>query len=91
MEMSCCVWLFQALDSYTATKAQGEAAVIKANGTNGLLTCSLRPSSIFGPGDKLFIPSLAAAGRAGKSKVIMVSPLSDNIEGLDLDSQLANM
>ncbi|KAJ9168137.1 hypothetical protein P3X46_019699 [Hevea brasiliensis] len=59
------------LDSYTATKSEGEAAVIKANGTNGLLTCSLRPSSIFGPGDRLFVPSLIAAARAGKSKFII--------------------
>lgn len=43
--------------------------ILKANGTNGLLTCSLRPSSIFGPGDRLFVPSLVAAARAGKSKV----------------------
>ncbi|CAN0887769.1 3beta-hydroxysteroid-dehydrogenase/decarboxylase isoform 2 [Linum grandiflorum] len=56
------------LDSYSGTKAEAEAAVLKANGTNGLLTCSLRPSSIFGPGDKLFVPSLAENGKAGKSK-----------------------
>ncbi|CAK7352734.1 unnamed protein product [Dovyalis caffra] len=56
------------LDSYSATKAEGEAAILKANGLNGLLTCSLRPSSIFGPGDRLFVPSLVAAARAGKSK-----------------------
>ncbi|CAI0469598.1 unnamed protein product [Linum tenue] len=59
------------LDSYSATKAEAEAAVLKANGTNGLLTCSLRPSSIFGPGDKLFIPSLAESARAGKSKFLI--------------------
>ncbi|XP_065849986.1 3beta-hydroxysteroid-dehydrogenase/decarboxylase [Euphorbia lathyris] len=59
------------LDSYTATKSEGEAAVIKANGTDGLLTCSLRPSSIFGPGDRLFVPSLVAAAKAGKSKFII--------------------
>ncbi|KDP34007.1 hypothetical protein JCGZ_07578 [Jatropha curcas] len=59
------------LDSYSATKTEGEAAVIKANGTNGLLTCSLRPSSIFGPGDRLFVPSLVTAARAGKSKFII--------------------
>ncbi|KAG5034604.1 hypothetical protein JHK87_009514 [Glycine soja] len=34
-------------DHYSATKAKGEALVIKANGTNGLLTCCIRPSSIF--------------------------------------------
>jgi plant 3beta-hydroxysteroid-4alpha-carboxylate 3-dehydrogenase len=43
---------------------------MKANGTNGLLTCCLRPSSIFGPGDRLLVPSLVSAARAGKLKVI---------------------
>ncbi|KAL7112074.1 hypothetical protein ACP275_05G130200 [Erythranthe tilingii] len=58
-------------DSYSATKAEGEALVIKSNGMNGLLTCCIRPSSIFGPGDKLLVPSLVAAARAGKSKFII--------------------
>nr|XP_043615282.1 3beta-hydroxysteroid-dehydrogenase/decarboxylase-like [Erigeron canadensis] len=58
-------------DSYSETKAEGEALVIKANGVNGLLTCCIRPSSIFGPGDKLLVPSLVAAARAGKSKFII--------------------
>ncbi|KAG8375454.1 hypothetical protein BUALT_Bualt10G0101600 [Buddleja alternifolia] len=58
-------------DSYSATKAEGEALVIKSNGSNGLLTCCIRPSSIFGPGDKLLVPSLIAAARAGKSKFII--------------------
>nr|XP_043637110.1 3beta-hydroxysteroid-dehydrogenase/decarboxylase-like [Erigeron canadensis] len=59
------------IDSYSSTKAEGEALVIKANGMNGLLTCCIRPSSIFGPGDRLFVPSLVAAARAGKSKFII--------------------
>ncbi|KAK1386512.1 3beta-hydroxysteroid-dehydrogenase/decarboxylase [Heracleum sosnowskyi] len=58
-------------DSYSATKADAEALVIKANGVNGLLTCCVRPSGIFGPGDKLFVPSLVNAARAGKSKFII--------------------
>lgn len=58
-------------DSYSTTKAEGEALVIKSNGINGLLTCCLRPSGIFGPGDKLLVPSLVAAARAGKSKFII--------------------
>ncbi|CAK9154723.1 unnamed protein product, partial [Ilex paraguariensis] len=58
-------------DFYSTTKAEGEALVIKSNGTNGLLTCCIRPSSIFGPGDKLLVPSLVAAARAGKSKFII--------------------
>lgn len=61
--------MFQHNDSYSATKADGEALVIKSNGINGLLTCCIRPSSIFGPGDKLLVPSLVDAARAGKSKV----------------------
>ncbi|XP_022730544.1 3beta-hydroxysteroid-dehydrogenase/decarboxylase-like isoform X2 [Durio zibethinus] len=59
------------IDSYSATKAEGEALVIKANGVNGLLTCCIRPSSIFGPGDRLLVPSLVSAARAGKSKFII--------------------
>ncbi|KAF8082641.1 hypothetical protein N665_0817s0015 [Sinapis alba] len=58
-------------DSYSATKAEGEALIMKANGINGLLTCCIRPSSIFGPGDRLLVPSLVAAARAGKSKFII--------------------
>ncbi|CAM8970539.1 unnamed protein product [Rhodiola kirilowii] len=50
-------------DSYSATKAEGEALVLKANGSNGLLTCCIRPSSIFGPGDRLLVPSLTAVYR----------------------------
>lgn len=66
--------LFQHNDSYSATKAEGEALVMKANGRNGLLTCCIRPSSIFGPGDRLLVPSLVAAARAGKSKVWIFFP-----------------
>ncbi|KAL5712932.1 3beta-hydroxysteroid-4alpha-carboxylate 3-dehydrogenas(decarboxylating) [Ranunculus cassubicifolius] len=58
-------------DSYSATKAEGEALVLKSNGKNGLLTCCIRPSSIFGPGDRLLVPSLVTAARAGKSKFII--------------------
>ncbi|XP_026431285.1 3beta-hydroxysteroid-dehydrogenase/decarboxylase-like isoform X2 [Papaver somniferum] len=58
-------------DSYSATKTEGEVLALKANGKNGLLTCCIRPSSIFGPGDRLFVPSLVTAARAGKSKFII--------------------
>ncbi|KAL1532425.1 3beta-hydroxysteroid-dehydrogenase/decarboxylase isoform 2 [Salvia divinorum] len=58
-------------DSYSATKAEGESLVINSNGTNGLLTCCIRPSSIFGPGDRLFVPSLVSAARSGKLKFII--------------------
>ncbi|CAL5393792.1 unnamed protein product [Camellia sinensis] len=58
-------------DAYSATKAEGEALVIKSNGSNGLLTCCICPSSIFCPGDKLLVPSLVSAARAGKSKFLI--------------------
>ncbi|CAL5356441.1 unnamed protein product [Camellia sinensis] len=63
-------------DSYSATKAEGEALVIKSNDINGLLTCCIRPSSIFGPGDKLLVPSLVSAARAGKLKLVSVSVIA---------------
>ncbi|MCO5546575.1 hypothetical protein L7F22_000004 [Adiantum nelumboides] len=58
-------------DIYSETKAQAEAIVLAANGKSGLITCALRPSSIFGPGDKLLVPSLVAAARSGKMKFIL--------------------
>eukprot|EP00250_Pteridium_aquilinum_P017404 c23614_g1_i1 orf=215-1936(+) len=58
-------------DVYSETKAQAEALVLAANGKSGLVTCALRPSSIFGPGDRLLVPSLVAAARSGKMKFIL--------------------
>ncbi|ERN05467.1 3beta-hydroxysteroid-dehydrogenase/decarboxylase [Amborella trichopoda] len=58
-------------DHYSATKAEGEALVLNANGKEGLLTCCIRPSSIFGPGDRLLVPSLVASARSGKSKFLI--------------------
>ncbi|KXG39179.1 3beta-hydroxysteroid-dehydrogenase/decarboxylase [Sorghum bicolor] len=48
-------------DAYAQTKAGAEKLVIKANCINDLLTCCLRPGSIFGPGDKI-IPFLDRHG-----------------------------
>jgi nucleoside-diphosphate-sugar epimerase len=89
-----CHHLFQHIDSYSATKAEGEALVIKSNGIKGLLTCCIRPSGIFGPGDKLFVPSLVSAARAGKSKVSMFIVLlnfefvSFSVSGYSYDIQI---
>jgi len=49
-------------DAYAQTKAEAEKLVMKANGTNDLLTCCIRPSSIFGPGD-MILPTLDRYGR----------------------------
>ncbi|GAQ83800.1 sterol-4alpha-carboxylate 3-dehydrogenase (decarboxylating) [Klebsormidium nitens] len=59
------------LDHYTHTKAQAEQLVLKANGVNGLLTVAVRPSGIFGPGDKAMIPNMVALAQAGKLSSIV--------------------
>ncbi|KAJ7514204.1 hypothetical protein O6H91_23G032900 [Diphasiastrum complanatum] len=58
-------------DFYSETKAQAEVLVLKANGKGGLLTCAIRPSGIFGPGDRLLLPSLVNAAKSGKLKFII--------------------
>lgn len=70
-----CIFLskLQHNDIYSETKAQGEALVLSANGKSGLVTCAIRPSSIFGPGDRLLVPSLVSAARSGKMKVRSVN------------------
>lgn len=45
-------------DDYNETKAIAERAVLSANGRNGLHTVSLRVAGLFGPGDKVTIPSM---------------------------------
>ncbi|KDQ62382.1 hypothetical protein JAAARDRAFT_30285 [Jaapia argillacea MUCL 33604] len=40
------------MDAYNESKAKGEELVLGSNGKGGLLTVALRPSGIFGPGDR---------------------------------------
>jgi 3beta-hydroxy-delta5-steroid dehydrogenase/steroid delta-isomerase len=47
----------RARDLYTQTKILGEKIVLDAQGKDGLLTCAIRPGGIYGPGDKLMLPS----------------------------------
>ncbi|KAJ1282750.1 hypothetical protein BS78_03G075700 [Paspalum vaginatum] len=49
-------------DAYAQTKAEAEKLVMKANGINGLLTCCIRPGSIFGHGD-MIMPFLDQCGK----------------------------
>jgi nucleoside-diphosphate-sugar epimerase len=57
-------------DSYLAvypeTKAIAERSVIEASGTDGLLTCSLRPHLIWGPGDTNLVPRMVARSKSGR-------------------------
>ncbi|KAF7083995.1 hypothetical protein CFC21_087704 [Triticum aestivum] len=46
-------------DAYLHTKAEAEKLVMRASTNGGLLTCCIRPSSIFGPGG-ILVPYLAA-------------------------------
>lgn len=51
---------------YPATKAVAERLVLAANGVGGLLTVSLRPHLIFGPGDPHLFPRIIARARRGR-------------------------
>ncbi|KAL6970730.1 3beta-hydroxysteroid-dehydrogenase/decarboxylase isoform 3 [Sarracenia purpurea var. burkii] len=50
-------------------KVQAEALVLFANDVDGLLTCAIRPSNVFGPGDTEIIPFLANQAKSGWAKV----------------------
>lgn len=66
-------WPFAAvhMDKYNETKATAETLVVNANNPNGLRTVCIRPSGIFGPGDRQLVPGLRAAARLGQSKFQM--------------------
>ena len=50
---------------YPATKAQAERLVLATNGKGGLLTASLRPHLIYGPGDPHLFPRIIDRARRG--------------------------
>lgn len=51
---------------------QAEQLVLDAR-VEGLQACALRPSAIFGPGDRLTVPSVADRARQGKMKYMIGS------------------
>ncbi|KAK9062649.1 hypothetical protein SSX86_019837 [Deinandra increscens subsp. villosa] len=55
-------------DLYSELKAQAEAYVLLANDIDGLLTCAIRPSNVFGPGDPVLLPSLIEVAKSGWAK-----------------------
>jgi 3beta-hydroxy-delta5-steroid dehydrogenase/steroid delta-isomerase len=57
-------------DLYTATKIEGERAVLDANGKDGLLSCAIRPGGIYGPGERLTYGRLVRALKAGVPLVV---------------------
>jgi 2-alkyl-3-oxoalkanoate reductase len=58
------------LAAYPRTKAQAEAIVLGANGSDGVATCALRPHLLVGPDDPHLLPRLVARARAGKLAVV---------------------
>ncbi|XP_058102492.1 3beta-hydroxysteroid-dehydrogenase/decarboxylase-like isoform X5 [Magnolia sinica] len=59
-------WRYE--DRLSDFRSQAEALILFANGTDGLLTCALRPSNVFGPGDTHFIPYLIGEARSVRAK-----------------------
>ncbi|XP_027119612.1 3beta-hydroxysteroid-dehydrogenase/decarboxylase isoform X1 [Coffea arabica] len=55
----------------TDLKAQAEAMVLLANDIDGLSTCAIRSSNVFGPGDKQLVPLLVHMAKSGWSKFIV--------------------
>ncbi|GBE64531.1 steroid Delta-isomerase [Mycobacterium sp. MFM001] len=60
-------------DLYTETKVVAEKFVLSQNGIDGLLTCSIRPSGIWGRGDQTMFRKLFESVVAGHVKVLIGS------------------
>ncbi len=60
-------------DLYTETKVAAEKFVLSQNGAGGLLTCSIRPSGIWGRGDQTMFRKLFESVAAGYVKVLFGS------------------
>ncbi|XP_060208723.1 3beta-hydroxysteroid-dehydrogenase/decarboxylase [Lycium barbarum] len=61
----------------TDLNAQAEALVLVANDADGLLTCALRPSYVFGPGDNYLSSLMVNVAKSGWAKFII--GLGDNM------------
>ncbi|KAM7266260.1 hypothetical protein ACFE04_004157 [Oxalis oulophora] len=68
-ETFSCDWMFW--DMLTDLRAHAEALVLVANNIDGLLTCALRPSNLFGPGYSQFVPLLVKLAKSGWAKFII--------------------
>jgi 3beta-hydroxy-Delta5-steroid dehydrogenase / steroid Delta-isomerase len=58
-------------DLYTETKVVAERFVLSQNGVDGLLTCSIRPSGIWGRGDQTMFRKVFESVLAGHIKVLV--------------------
>ncbi|KAI8063274.1 3-beta hydroxysteroid dehydrogenase/isomerase family-domain-containing protein [Gongronella butleri] len=57
-----------AIDVYTESKMECEKVVLASNGINGVQTCTIRPSAIFGPGDRQLIPGMLEVCQRGQHR-----------------------
>lgn len=60
-------------------KIECEKVVLAANGEKGLRTCTIRPSAIFGPGDRQMIPGMVEVCERGQHRF----QIGDNISLMD--------
>ncbi len=60
---------FQHLQEYARTKALGERACLDAN-SKELLTCCIGPHQVYGPTDRLFLPSFLETARNGRLRIL---------------------
>jgi 3beta-hydroxy-delta5-steroid dehydrogenase/steroid delta-isomerase len=60
-------------DLYTETKVAAEKYVLSQNGVDGMLTCSIRPSGIWGRGDQTMFRRVFESVQAGHVKVLVGS------------------
>ncbi|MDT5163600.1 MAG: 3beta-hydroxy-Delta5-steroid dehydrogenase / steroid Delta-isomerase [Mycobacterium sp.] len=58
-------------DLYTETKVVAERFVLSQNGVDGLLTCAIRPSGIWGRGDQTMFRKVFESVLAGHVKVLV--------------------
>src|SRR6201996_4049069 len=58
-------------DLYTETKVVAEKLVLSQNGIDGLLTCAIRPSGIWGRGDQTMFRKVFESVLAGHVKVLV--------------------
>jgi nucleoside-diphosphate-sugar epimerase len=72
------------LCDYPRTKALAERLVIESNGLDGLLTVSIRPHLIWGPGDPHLIPRLL--DRAKKGQLVQVGNGRNKVDMIYIDN-----
>ena len=66
--MIFCLWA-QFGNAVSELRAQVEMMVLSADGVDGVRTCVLRPSNLFGPGDSSLVRFVAGYARSPLGKV----------------------